>query len=115
MRRLTFRCMIVLATLGAFFALRASVIARQQEPAPLVTGRAITPFGTHTDVGSFPANALLTSDGRYLVVTNTGYRQNVTVLSAEDGRVVSQLGFNDKREDGSDKKEGLYYGLALGP
>ncbi len=82
---------------------------------PLVTGKFITPLGRQTNVGSFPANMLLSPDGRFVVVTNVGYRQFVSVLSATDGRLVSQIGFGARRTDGSDKREGLYYGLAFGP
>src|SRR5687768_14472532 len=81
----------------------------------LVTGKRITPMGRQTNVGSYPANMALTPDGKYLVVTNTGFRQFVHVLSAADGSVVSRMGVNADRQDGSNKKEGLYYGMAFGP
>jgi YVTN family beta-propeller protein len=84
-------------------------------PVPLVTGREITPEGRQQGVGSFPANLTLSPDGRFLVVTNTGFRQSLTVLSASDGRKVSEMEFNARRTDGSGKKEGLYYGLAWHP
>ncbi|HZP80986.1 MAG TPA: alkaline phosphatase family protein [Chthonomonadaceae bacterium] len=87
----------------------------QQDATPLVTGKALTPQGKQTNVGSFPANMLLTPNRRFLVVSNTGFRQFVSVLSAEDGRLLSQLGFNGLRKDESLKREGLYYGLAFGP
>jgi len=89
--------------------------ARAQEPVPLVTGKIITPQGRQTNVGSFPANMILSPDGRHLVVTNTGSRQYVSVLSAEDGQLLSQIEVKGERKDGSKKEEGLYYGLAFGP
>lgn len=85
-----------------------------KEMLPLVTGKGITPQGRQTNVGSFPANMLLSPDGRFLVVTNTGFRQAVSVLSVEDGRLVSQIEVNGPRADGSKLKQGLYYGLAFG-
>jgi YVTN family beta-propeller protein len=106
-------CGLVLASV-ATPRLQLPVEAERPEPAPLVTGRRITPEGKQTNVGSFPANMLLSPDGRYLVVTNTGYRQFLSVLSGEDGHLVSRLAFNALRKDGSRKKEGLYFGLAFG-
>ncbi len=82
---------------------------------PLVTGKLITPQGRQTNVGSFPANLLLSPDGRFVIVTNVGYRQYVSVLSAKTGQLISQVGFNAQRTDDAKKKEGLYYGLAFGP
>lgn len=84
------------------------------ETIPLVTGKAISPLGRQTNVGSFPVNMALSPDGRYVVVTNTGAKQFLSVLSAADGSLVSQLPFNKARTDGSQKTEGLYYGLAFG-
>ncbi len=109
-----------LAALGvAFVAALSSIVRAQKTPEPqnipLVTGKLITPQGRQTNVGSFPANLLLSPDGRFVVVTNVGYRQYVSVLSAEDGRLISQVGFNAQRTDDPKRKEGLYYGLAFGP
>lgn len=81
---------------------------------PLPNGRLISPLGEHTGVGSFPANMIRTPDGRFLIVTDTGYRQALTVLRAADGKIVSQIDFNGLRKSGSGK-QGLYYGLALAP
>ncbi len=84
------------------------------ESVPLVTGKRITPQGRQTNVGSYPANMTLTPDGKYVVVTNAGFRQFVHVLSASDGSVVSRMEVSAQRTDGSNKKEGLYYGIAIG-
>jgi YVTN family beta-propeller protein len=88
----------------------------------LVTGKFITPQGRQTPVGSYPVNLLLSPDGRFVVVTNVGFRQYLSVLSTADGHLVSQLDFNDTRARGKDKKgddlhgkkQGLFYGLAWG-
>jgi len=83
-----------------------------QEPSsvPLSTGKLITPTGTQTEVGSFPANMLLTPDGRHVVVTNTGYREFISVLNAETGKLVSLI---EVGKPESKSKEGLYYGMAF--
>jgi len=82
-----------------------------QKPVPLVTGKFISPAGAHTEVGSFPANMLLTPDGRHVVVSNTGFYQYLSVLRATDGKLISRIEVG-KPDD--DKKEGLYYGMAFG-
>lgn len=81
-------------------------------PVPLVTGRFITPEGTHVGVGNFPANLVLSPDGKHLICTNVGPRQSLTVLRVADGSIASKLDFNEKLPDG--RKEGLYYGLCFG-
>lgn len=88
--------------------------AAEPQP-PLVTGKAITPQGSQTSVGSFPVNSILSPDGRYVIVTNSGSKQFVTALRVQDGSVASQIAVNGARKDGSGLKEGLYYGLAFGP
>jgi YVTN family beta-propeller protein len=82
---------------------------------PLPTGKHITPTGQQAGVGSFPAGLLLSPDGKYLVVTNTGARQFLSVLSAGDGKLVSQLAFNGPRSDTDKSKAALYLGLAFAP
>src|SRR5438552_1729222 len=88
---------------------------RQPDSVPLVTGKRITPQGRQTEVGSYPANMALTPDGKHIVVTNTGFRQFVHVLSVADGSVVSIKEVKGDRNDGSGKQQGLYYGIAFGP
>lgn len=86
------------------------VAAVQMGFRPLPTGKWITPDGFQTPVGNFPANMALSPDGRYAVVTNTGYRQFLTVLDSDTGAKVSQVDSNGGR--GRDKAA-LYYGLAF--
>ncbi len=96
--------------------LSLSIIAAQaasaQESTLLSTGKRITPLGSQTGVGSFPANMLLTPDGRFVVVTNTGFRQYLSVLSAQDGKLISRIEVGKARD--KNNKQGLYYGLAFG-
>jgi len=77
----------------------------------LPTGKHITPRGEHAAVGSFPVNMLPVHGGRFVVVTNAGFRQALTVVSAETGRIVSRLEITGTRNG---VKSGLYYGLAAG-
>ena len=88
------------------FAALALVLAGCGTQPPLVTGKWITPEGTQQPVGSFPANLALSPDGRYAVATNTGFRQQLSVLDADSGELVSRVDFNGKGE-------ALYYGLAF--
>jgi len=81
---------------------------------PLVTGKRITPEGTQTNVGSFPDNLVLSPDGRYILVTNTGFREYLSILRSADGKLVSRLDFNKPSGVFPKKKESLYYGLAFG-
>ena len=84
----------------------ALVLAGCGTQKPLVTGKWITPEGTQQPVGSFPANLVLSPDGKYAVATNTGFRQQLSVLDADSGELVSRVDFNGKGE-------ALYYGLAF--
>lgn len=107
--RMNRRIKYVIAIAG-LFALSPHSRSRVDEPIPLPTGKLITPVGTHTPIGSFPVNMLLSPNGKYVVVTNSGYRQFLSVLNAEDGKVVSQIQVGGGRD-----KSGLFYGLTFGP
>ncbi|BDI29732.1 hypothetical protein CCAX7_17830 [Capsulimonas corticalis] len=89
------------------------VISSETNP-PLVTGKQITPEGKQTNVGSFPSNLALSPDGKYILVTNSGYREYLSVLRVSDGAMVSQLDFNGPSTVIKKKKQALYYGLACG-
>ena len=79
---------------------------------PLPTGKRIAPQGKQTDVGSFPVNMALSPDGKFIAVTNTGFRQFLSILSADDGHLVSQMPFNPAANNRADNTS-LYYGLAF--
>jgi len=98
----------------------AARATREQEPTqppkiPLITGKFITPLGKQTNVGSYPNNTLLSPDGKYLIVTSLGARTRLTVLSATDGSVVSQVDYTGNSPSQRGRSEGLFYGLAFGP
>ena len=95
-----------LLALGAVALAVGAVGVRQFAMRPLVTGKWITPEGFQQPVGSFPTNMALSPDGRYAVVTNTSYREYLSVLDADSGALVSRLDFNGGRK-------ALYYGLAF--
>ena len=84
------------------------------QPEPLSTGRRIAPPAQQTEVGSFPVNMALSPDGKFIAVTNTGFRQFLSILSAADGRLVAQMPFNPVADNRADKTS-LYYGLAFQP
>src|SRR5690242_18283364 len=71
----------------AFACLRAPGQDNGQDTQPLPTGKIITPRGTQTSVGSFPANMIVSPDEKYLIVTNTGFREYLSVLSTKDGHL----------------------------
>src|SRR5262245_18952823 len=97
-QRLRFRLAILALAASACAAILAQA---RRDTAPLPTGRTISPEGTQTDAGSFPANMVLSPDGKYVIATNTGFRQYLSVLSTDDGRLISQVEIPR-----SDKKEG---------
>lgn len=107
LRRLAISFGIVLAVGGAAFTVSRQI----RSPQPLVTGKFISPSGKQTEVGSFPLNMVTSPDGRYFVVTNVGFRQQLSVIDARSGQLVSRV---DSNKLGETPREGLYYGLAFG-
>lgn len=96
----------------AVFVGIAAVSARQLEQRRQVSsGRYLSPAGTHVGVGSFPCNMISSPDGKFLVVTDTGFREQLTVLSSDSGEVVDSVSFN-----GGNRRapNAIYYGLAFG-
>ncbi len=111
--------MVLAGTLGVVLGAGSFAARGRQQDAnpavPLITGKVITPFGTRAEVGSFPANLAISPDGKWIVATNTGFRQYLSVLSAQDGHLVSQIAFNARRGEKDARKPALYYGLAFAP
>ena len=73
-----------------------------------VTGKQIISHGPAVGIGSFPCNSVLSPDGKFLVTTNAGYREQLTVVEVTSGKIVDVKEFN---AGGRRSKEGLYYGL----
>ncbi|MCC7229910.1 MAG: beta-propeller fold lactonase family protein, partial [Fimbriimonadaceae bacterium] len=97
--------------LGCASALSFVTFNRQQslELNRLSTGKIIAPLGTHVDVGSYTTNLILSPDGRFAVATDSGYREQLSIIDAQTGELT------DKSSFGGRGKTGLYYGLAFGP
>lgn len=111
------------ATLAAVGGLAAATMLASQAASPpppdgdatrLVTGGSLTPQGRRTDIGSFPANIALSPGGRYVLVTDSGFRESLSVLQADNGQLVSRLDWNGPSPIFAKKKKALYYGLVCG-
>ncbi len=93
----------MILSLALAFVLQADV-----SDVPLVTGKPISPIGIHQNVGSYPISMAMSGDGRYAVVSNSGFRQFLTVVDTSTGEIVDRVPFNKEGQ-------GLYYGLCFGP
>jgi DNA-binding beta-propeller fold protein YncE len=78
---------------------------------PVSSGRFLTPVGEHVGVGSFPANSILSPDGKFLITTDTGFRQSLSSVNLAKDEVIDQQEFNGRGPNG--KKDELYFGLAF--
>ncbi len=85
----------------------------KREPSPDSSGRFLSPVGKTVNLGSFPCNMKESPDHRFLAVTDSGFRENLSILDPETGQVLDKLSFNGKGpKPGPD---GLYYGLCWAP
>ena len=93
-------------------AMLAGVPAQAQNNT-LPTGKRITlpPLGTQQPVGSLPMNMIATTDGKYAIVSDMGFRQKLSVLRTADGTVASSLTLGNPIL--GINPDGLYYGLAV--
>jgi len=92
--------------LGIAATVAVGAVGVQIAMRPLVTGKWITPEGTQQEVGSFPTNMAVSPDGKYVVVTDTSYREYLSVLDSDTGALIGKVDFNGG-------KKALYYGLAF--
>jgi len=92
---------------GSFLARRHRVVPPNTQ---ISTGKYITPYGTNTEVGSYPANMAVSPDGKYVLVTNTGFKEQLSVLDSKTGALVDKMDFN---QDKTGAQLSLYYGLAF--
>lgn len=81
----------------------------QVEPWLNSTGKIIAPIVKGTPVGSYPVQMRLSPNGNFLVITNTGFRQQLTVVDTRTGGIVATKTFNSTLS--GRKKESLYWGL----
>jgi DNA-binding beta-propeller fold protein YncE len=91
---------------------RVAWAQENREAHPVSSGRVISPAGEHVGVGAFPANALVSPDGKFLITTDTGYRQELCVVELETNKVVDRKSFDGTGPNG--KKDEIYFGLAFG-
>ncbi|NMB74340.1 MAG: beta-propeller fold lactonase family protein [Myxococcales bacterium] len=76
-------------------------------------GRRVTPAGSEIELGSFPTNARLSPDGRWLAVVNCGcglrpgLEQSLMVFDTIDGRMTAKVPRSPPL--------GYFYGLAFSP
>jgi len=75
----------------------------------VVTGKFISAPEDQTEVGSEPINLVQSPDGRFIVATNVGFREQLSVLDAKTGKLVSRKEFLARGR----QNKGLYYGLAF--
>ncbi len=80
----------------------------------LPTGERISPTGREVSVGSFPSNMVVSPNARFLVVSDTGFREYLSVINCRTGALVSQIGLHHGDWHDS-RKLNLYYGLAFAP
>lgn len=102
--------LIVAGITGGAATLAAGVFLASE--LPISTGKRIAPVGTNAEVGSFPVNMLLSPDGKFLVVSDAGFREQLSVIDVSSGQVVGKLEFD---KTNGNLKEQIYYGLAFGP
>lgn len=88
-----------------------SAITRPTDP--VSTGRLIDPSTADftQDIGSMPANVIISPDGNFAITTDGGFRQSICSVRVKDGVTVSRVPFDTSRND---RNNGLYYGLAFG-
>jgi len=93
----------------AIVAIGASLSVRRQGDAGtrLVTGKYISPVGDQVEVGSFPVNIKLSPDGRFIAVSDCGFREQLSILDSETGKLVSKEVFASTRR----APNGMYFGL----
>ncbi len=104
------QCLAMAAAMLWCLSIRAAIA---NNPANILsTGQRLTPVGSEIGVGSFPVNMAVTPDGKYLVVTDSGFRQHLTVIRTATGKVTSEAGTN---ESGRTGRLNLYYGIVASP
>jgi hypothetical protein len=92
--------MLVLTPAIAVFGPRASqvlvaskLLGRHADGSvQLINQRTITPAGAQSDLGDLPLNAILSPDGRHLLVSNSGAGiQSLQVVDTCNGKVVQDI------------------------
>ncbi|MDB5299037.1 MAG: Phosphoesterase family, partial [Phycisphaerales bacterium] len=97
-----------------FIGCESKPLETSPQTVPLVTGRALDAQAPPTTqpVGSLPVNMAASPDGKYVIVTDAGFKQALWSIRTEDGKGVSHVEFPTSKFD---RNNGLYYGLAIAP
>ncbi|MDB5289226.1 MAG: Phosphoesterase family [Phycisphaerales bacterium] len=111
-----FHAAAALITLAGFLCVGCESRPTEASPqtVPLATGRALdaqAPPATQP-VGSLPVNLAASPDGKFVIVTDAGFKQALWSIGTEDGKGVSHVEFPTSR---ADHNNGLYYGLVIAP
>ncbi len=78
------------------------------DDALLVSNRTVTPAGHQSSLGDLPLNAILSPDGKHLLVTNGGAGiQSLQVVSTEDGSITQSIEYL--------VPDSVFIGLAFSP
>jgi YVTN family beta-propeller protein len=104
----------VLRSVLTFTLLAACRAQVEAADTTLPTGRSIASPTTRSSVGvgSMPMNAIVSPDGKYIITTGAGFKEELCSVRVSDGVEISSLNFPKKT---ADHANGLYYGLAFGP
>ncbi len=79
-------------------------------PKSTPTGKLLAPAGIPvSDVGSFPCAMTVSPDGAFAISTNSGFREQLSVIRLSDKKLTDAKSFN---KSVSGKVESLYFGLA---
>ncbi len=108
--RIRSQCLTLALTM--VFGLSTAAAMASSPANVLSTGQRLTPIGSEVGVGSFPVNMAVTPDGKFIVVTDSGFRQHLTVIRSASGAVTSVAGTN---ADGRSGRLNMYYGIVASP
>lgn len=85
-------------------------LAAQEQGERLPTGKYINPSGKVADVASFPGHMVVSPNGQFIAVSNFGFREQLSILDGESGKLLSKIEFNGSH---GETKEQMYFGLAF--
>ncbi len=106
----------LLCLMAAMLLAAMTSVAQGPFQRTLSTGKSLTyPFlGTQLNVGSLPMNIILSPNGQYALVSDTGFDQYLTSVNASTGAFVSNVSYPNCNYCPYQTTNGLYYGLAFG-
>lgn len=99
---------LTIGILGVFALVRSPRVREGSDRSAV--NHILRPVGNAVDIGGFPTNLEASPDGRFLVATNSGIEEYLTVIDASTGKIVSRVNFDGDAPD-QKKKDGLYFGI----